>query len=144
MKSKIIKYITLFSIILFLYNCKTTHPNSITGTWKLSEKFVDENSYALYSKSATEKILSERTIMFNSNETFISNGDICNSGTDVLKSSSGKYYKYKNKDGYYILQPNKCIGISGSNILIRIKNKQLYIEYPSIGYNYQIFEKIKK
>lgn len=59
------------------------HGNPFIETWKLSEKFVDENSYSSYSKSTTQKIVSERIITFNINETFNSNGDICNSGTDT-------------------------------------------------------------
>ncbi|UTX47165.1 hypothetical protein [Chryseobacterium sp. MA9] len=141
MISKILKSILLLGIILFLHSCKATKVNSIVGTWKLSAKFIDENSYAVYSNSATQKIISERTVTFNPNGTFTSNGDICNRGIDILDSSSGKYNKYNNKDAYYVLQPDKCIGISGNNILVRVKNKQLYIEYPSIGYDYQIFDK---
>ncbi|SUX48878.1 hypothetical protein [Chryseobacterium indoltheticum] len=144
MKSKTIKYIALLTLILFLNNCRALQKNSIEGTWKLSENFVDENPNVAYSKSTVQKIASERIITFNANETFDSNSDICNSESDTLKFSSGKYYKYKNKDGYYIVQPNQCVGISGSNILVRVKNKQLYLEYPSIGYNYQIFDKISK
>lgn len=144
MKNKIVMYIGLLSMILFLNNCRAIQENSIEGTWKLSENFVDENPNVAYSKSTGQKIVSERIITFNSNETFDSNSNICNSESDTLKFSNGKYYKYKNKDGYYIVQPNQCVGISGSNILARIKNKQLYIEYPSIGYNYQIFDKVQK
>lgn len=140
MKDKI-KYALFLAINLLLVNCKTLKENSISGQWKLSEQFVDDNPYALYSESKVQKINSERNIKFNANKNFQSNGDICVSGTDTLNISTGKFIKYKNKDGYYILQPNKCIGISGNNILMRIKNRKLYLEYPSTGYNYQIFTK---
>lgn len=139
MKKRII-FILLFPFIL-LYNCKSLHGNSVVGSWKLSEQFVDENPYASYSESKVQKIISERKIKLNSDKNFQSNGDICVSGTDTLNITRGKFIKYQNKDGYYILQPDKCIGISGSNILMKIKDKKLYLEYPSIGYNYQIYTK---
>ncbi|MFN4363306.1 hypothetical protein [Chryseobacterium hispalense] len=140
MKNKI-KYILFLAINLILVNCKTLKENTIVGEWKLSGQFVDENPYASYSEPKVQKIISERRVKFNSDKNFQSNADICVSGTDTLSITTGKFIKYKNKDGYYILQPDKCIGISGSNILMRIKDRKLYLEYPSTGYNYQIFTK---
>jgi len=128
-------------IILLLLNC-TSYKNSLVGQWELIRIYSGDDSYLPSSQHKFQNVKSDRKITLEKDGIFSSNSNLCRDGNNIKTPSNGKYYMEKrNKaDSIFTLESVQCAGI-GSNLHIKLKNGKLRVDYASIGYYYEIYER---
>jgi hypothetical protein len=137
------KYILSIFVFLLLINCNS-YKNSLVGTWQLTRIYDGDDAYLTSSEHKFKDVKSDKTITLKKDGTFLSNENLCRDGSDLKRISSGKYSmkKYNRIEHVFTLESDQCPGI-GSNLRIKIKNGKLELDYPSIGYYYESYERIK-
>lgn len=141
--NNIMKYILSIFVSLLLINCNS-YKKSLVGTWQLTRVYDGEDAYLATSDHKFKDVKSDRKITLKKDGTFLSNENLCRDGSDLKRISSGKYFmeKYNRFEHVFTLESNQCPGI-GSNLRIKLKNEKLELDYPSIGYYYESYERIK-
>ncbi len=105
---------------------------SLIGTWELIEQYADPGD----GSGDYEPIESDRTITFNEDSTFDSNGTMCSMTGETTASASGDFSE---ADG--TLSPQGC-SFSGFGITFELLDGYLYLYYPCIEGCGQKFEKV--
>ncbi len=117
MKTKFLKTLLLFSVILIL-SCSDNDDNETTiiGTWKLSAQLLDPGD----GSGTYQTISSNRTITFYDNGTYSSNGSFCTINAGSFENTTGNY---SYTDSEKSLTPNCTYTVDKLNI--KIENGEL-------------------
>jgi hypothetical protein len=86
------KYIILIITITFLFSCNKSDDNKlvnrgIIGTWKLTQVLADPGN----GSGTFNNVVSNKTLVFQSNGTVLSNGSICEMNIETNIGSSGTF-----------------------------------------------------
>ncbi|MPT32873.1 MAG: hypothetical protein E2600_14665 [Chryseobacterium sp.] len=127
------RYYPLF-IFLILLSC-TEKEDIILGKWKLTEISTnDEDGNIQF-----EKTLNEKFITFYYDGKYIIEGTILVNSKNEKIERKGIYKDSKMQKDFKILYPERKK--SKNYLMLKIKDKNIYIQYP---YDYPIYEKYEK
>jgi hypothetical protein len=103
----------------------------LIGTWNLIEQYADPGD----GSGDYEPIESDRTITFNEDGTFSSNGNMCGMSGDTTESASGSFSEENGT-----IDVDDC-AFTGFGITYEIKDGYLFIYYPCFEGCGQKYEK---
>ncbi|MDP9956053.1 hypothetical protein J2X97_001690 [Epilithonimonas hungarica] len=127
------RYYPLF-IFLILLSC-TEKEDIILGKWKLTEISTnDEDGNIQF-----EKTLNEKFITFYYDGKYIIEGTILVNSKNEKIERKGIYKDSKMQKDFKILYPERKK--SKNYLMLKIKDKNIYIQYP---YDYPTYEKYEK
>ncbi len=118
---KLLAIVLLFSLILACNNDDNANANvSLVGTWKLTETLVDPGD----GSGTFIPVQSNKTVTFNNNETFTSNGNMCNLTLETAVMTSRNY----STSGNYFTSAD-CLSEEHQYNFTKTGNT-LIVEYP--------------
>jgi hypothetical protein len=134
--TKMYKSIIPFILCSFvLISCGKDEPislNNVVGEWQLIEQMIDPGN----GTGVFTPVVSNKTIVFTENGTYLSNGSVCYPSIIASEASSGTY-----SDSGNILN-TECAGIAPMPIAFSVEKGELYIFYPCYEGCTEKFERI--